>query len=169
MEYVFLPLKRYAEFSGRSRRMEYWMFTLFVLLMWIVLGGVFMAMAGSALMAAAGGSASGLAAAGGGAMVLLVIMCVVWLALLIPSIAVGIRRLHDTNRSGWWLGGYLLLAFAGSFIRAASGSPGLSLIISLATLVYAIAILVFMCLDGTKGPNRYGPDPKGQVDAQVFA
>jgi len=169
MEYMFLPLKRYAEFSGRSRRMEYWMFTLFLILLWIVLGGLFVAMAGSMILSAGTGSASGLAAAGGGAMVLLVIMAVVWLGLLIPSIAVGIRRLHDTNRSGWWLGGYLLLAFGGSFVRASSGSAGLSMIISLVTLVYAIAILVFMCLEGTKGPNQYGPDPKGQVDAQVFA
>lgn len=167
MEYMFLPLKRYAEFSGRSRRMEYWMFTLFLILTWIVLGGIFMAMAGSILMSIAGGSAGGLAAAGGGAMVLMVIMFVVWLALLIPSIAVAIRRLHDTDRSGWWFGGLILLDVANVVVSRSGGA--LALIFSLAVLVYAIALFVFMCLDGTKGPNKYGPDPKGQVDAQVFA
>jgi uncharacterized membrane protein YhaH (DUF805 family) len=169
MEYMFLPLKRYAEFSGRSRRMEYWMYTLFLILLWIVLGGIFMAMAGSMLLSAGTGSASGLAAAGGVAMVLLVIMIVVWLALLIPSIAVAVRRLHDTDRSGWWFGGYLLLAFVGGFVRGSTGNGGLGMIISLVTFLYLIMLIVYFCLDGTKGPNKYGPDPKGQVDAQVFA
>jgi len=169
MEYMFLPLKRYAEFSGRSRRMEYWMFTLFLVLMWIVLLGIFMAMAGSMLAAIAGGSSGGLAAAGGGAMILLVIMLVVWLGLLIPTLAVSVRRLHDTNRSGWWLGGYILLAIVSNVVTRSAGPGGLSLILSIVTLGYLIMLIVFYCLDGTKGPNQYGPDPKGQVDAQVFA
>jgi uncharacterized membrane protein YhaH (DUF805 family) len=169
MEYMFMPLKRYAEFSGRSRRMEYWMFTLFILLVWIVLGGVFMAMAGSAILSAASGNSGGLAAAGGGAMILLVLMFVFWLALFIPSLAVGVRRLHDTERSGWWLGGYFLIALVGNIVTRSAGPGGLSLIVSLAMMAYGIAILVFMCLDGTKGPNKYGPDPKGEVDTQVFA
>ena len=59
------------------------------------------------------------------------------LAVLIPTIAVTVRRLHDTDRSGWWF-----------------------LIIFL-PLIGAIAFLVFMCLDGTQGDNQYGPNPKG--------
>jgi uncharacterized membrane protein YhaH (DUF805 family) len=169
MEYMFLPLKRYAEFSGRSRRMEYWMFALFLFVMWIVLFGLFMVLAGSALLSAAGGSPTGVFAAGGTAMVLGLVICVVWLALLIPSIAVGVRRLHDTDRSGWWLGGYFLLAVVANVMRSSTGSAGLGALLSIVTLVYAIALLVFMCLDGTKGPNKYGADPKGGVDAQVFA
>src|SRR4051812_34073968 len=109
MEYMFLPLKRYAEFSGRSRRMEFWMFALFQLFLGIVLFGLFMVMVGSAFFSVAGGSPTGLFAAGGIAMVLFLVMCVVGLALLIPGLAVGVRRLHDTNRSGWWLGGYMIL------------------------------------------------------------
>jgi uncharacterized membrane protein YhaH (DUF805 family) len=166
---MFLPLKRYAEFSGRSRRMEYWMWTLFVVLLWIVLAGIFMAMAGSMMMAIAGGSSGGLAAAGGGAMILLVVMLVVWLALLIPSLAVGVRRLHDTGRSGWWLGGYILLAIVSNVVTRTAGAGALSMLLGLAVLAYAIAILVFMCLDGTNGPNKYGADPKGRTDAAVFA
>ena len=50
MEYMFLPLKRYAEFSGRLRRMEYWMLALFIFVMWIVLFGLFVALAGSAIL-----------------------------------------------------------------------------------------------------------------------
>jgi uncharacterized membrane protein YhaH (DUF805 family) len=59
------------------------------------------------------------------------------LAFFVPGIAVGIRRLHDTGRSGWWL------------------------LISLVPLVGGIILLVFLVTDGTKGPNEYGPDPKG--------
>lgn len=169
MEYMFLPLKRYAEFSGRSRRMEYWMFTLFLIVMWVVLFGLFMVMAGSILLSAFSGSPTGVFAAGGTAMILGALMCILWLALLIPSLAVGVRRLHDTERSGWWLGGYLILVVVSNVLRSSTGSAGLSMVLSLVTLVYAIALLVFMFLEGTKGPNKYGPDPKGGVDAQVFA
>src|SRR4051794_25883637 len=70
MEYMFLPLKRYAEFSGRSRRMEYWMFALFLFILWIVLFGLFMVMAGSIFLSAMGGSPTGVFAAGGTAMIL---------------------------------------------------------------------------------------------------
>ena len=169
MEYMFLPLKRYAEFSGRSRRMEYWMFALFLFVMWIVLFGLFMVLAGSAILSAAGGSPTGIFAAGGTAMILGLLMLVVWLALLIPSLAVAVRRLHDTERSGWWVGGYIILAVVSNVVRSSTGSAGLGALLSIVTLVYAIALLVFMCLDGTRGPNKYGPDPKGGVDAQVFA
>ena len=169
MEYMFMPLKRYAEFSGRSRRMEYWMFALFLFVMWIVLFGLFMVMVGSAILSMGGGSAGGLFAAGGTAMILLLVMAVVWLALLIPSLAVGVRRLHDTERSGWWLGGYIILAIVSNVVQRSTGGGGLSAILSILTLVYALVLLVFFCLDGTKGPNKYGPDPKGGVDAQVFA
>jgi uncharacterized membrane protein YhaH (DUF805 family) len=169
MEYMFMPLKRYAEFSGRSRRMEYWMFALFLFVMWMVLGGLLVVMVGSAFLSMGGGSAGGLAAAGGGAMILLLVIGVVWLALLIPTLAVGVRRLHDTERSGWWLGGYLLLVVVSNVLQRTTGSAGLATLLGIATLIYAIALLVFYCLDGTKGPNKYGPDPKGGVNAEVFA
>jgi uncharacterized membrane protein YhaH (DUF805 family) len=59
------------------------------------------------------------------------------LAVLIPSIAVGARRLHDTDRSGWWL------------------------LIALIPFIGAIVLLVFFVLPGTQGTNRFGPDPYG--------
>ncbi|MBV9930028.1 MAG: DUF805 domain-containing protein [Alphaproteobacteria bacterium] len=169
MEYMFMPLKRYAEFSGRSRRQEFWMFALFQFIIWCILMVLFLAVAGSALMAVGNGSAGGLMAAGGTVMVLVGIALIVWLALLIPGLAVGVRRLHDTNRSGWWLGGYILLAIVAGVIRGRTGGGAIGGLLSLVQLGYLIALIVFYCLDGTKGPNQYGPDPKGQVDAQVFA
>ena len=65
---------------------------------------------------------------------------IVWLLLLIPNLAVAVRRLHDTDRSGWWL-----------------------LLIFLPILGW-LALFVFYCLDGTRGPNRFGTDPKDLSD-----
>jgi uncharacterized membrane protein YhaH (DUF805 family) len=166
---MFLPLKRYAEFSGRSRRMEFWMFALFQIILWCVFLVVAVAVLGSALMAGGRGSVGGIMAAGGSAMILFALALIVALALFIPGLAVAVRRLHDTERSGWWVGGYLILVVVSNVVRSSTGSGGLSTILSLVVLVYAITLIVFYCLDGTKGPNKYGPDPKGQVDAQVFA
>jgi len=66
-------------------------------------------------------------------------MAISMLALLIPSIAAGIRRLHDTDRSGWWL----LIAFI--------------------PLIGVIVLLVFFVSGGTAGANRFGEDPHGQT------
>jgi uncharacterized membrane protein YhaH (DUF805 family) len=168
MEYMFLPLKRYAEFSGRSRRMEYWLWTLFLCLIWIAFLVVMMAIAGAALMGGGGNPVGSIMAMGGGILIVAALAFLVWLALLIPSLAVGVRRLHDTERSGWWLGGLILLDFASAILRGSVGGA-LGTVFSLAVLVLALVVLVFMCLDGTKGPNKYGPDPKGGVNAEVFA
>ncbi len=127
MEYMLMPLKRYADFSGRSRRKEYWMFSLFLILVSIVLFGILFAVGGLD----AGGS--GLVGS-----TFLVVFGLFFLAVLIPSIAVQVRRFHDQDKSGWFvlLG---LIPYVGGFI-----------------------VFVFMCLDGTHGPNRFGPDPKGR-------
>jgi uncharacterized membrane protein YhaH (DUF805 family) len=173
MEYMFMPLKRYAEFSGRSRRMEYWMFFVFQFLIGIAFWVLMMVVGGAAMMG--GGGPGALMAAGGGIMIVMALYALVGLALLIPGIAVAVRRLHDTNRSGWWLlaplCGYVIM-FIGTGM-AASGSTGaggiLAMVGGIAVLVMALVLLVFMFLEGTKGPNRFGADPKGGVDAQVFA
>jgi uncharacterized membrane protein YhaH (DUF805 family) len=173
MEYMFMPLKRYAEFSGRSRRMEYWMFFVFQFLIGIVFWVLMMIVGGAAMMG--GGGPGALMAAGGGIMIVKALYALVGLALIIPGIAVAVRRLHDTNRSGWWLlaplCGYVIM-FIGTGM-AASGSTGaggiLAMLGGIGALVMVLVLLVFMFLDGTKGPNRYGADPKGGVDAQVFA
>jgi uncharacterized membrane protein YhaH (DUF805 family) len=121
MEWATLPLKRYAEFTGRSRRKEYWMFTLLAIGIYIV---------ASILDRIAG--MNGMIAGRYGPITTLVA-----LGLLIPSIAVSIRRLHDSDRSGWWL------------------------LLGLVPMVGEIIVLVFMVLRGTRGANRFGADPKG--------
>ena len=147
MEYMLMPFRRYAEFSGRSRRMEYWMFLLFNVIVGCLLGAVVsVAGAGLSLQDAAAGN---YAAMFGG---LGLIFLVWWAAIIIPSIAVGVRRLHDRDMSGWWYLGFIVLS-----------------VIPLVGFIAAIAMIVIMALPGTPGPNRFGPDPLGQVDPEVFA
>ncbi len=152
MEWMILPFKRYAEFSGRSRRMEYWMFTLFnvivvTVLMFVVLGAG--GASGVLEAQASGDTSAGLGALFGGLGVLILLY---GLVIIVPSIAVTVRRLHDRDMSGWWYLG----AVIGGMI------PYLGFLVS-------IAFLVLMALPGTPGPNRYGPDPKGIGEAETFA
>jgi len=119
-------IKKYATFTGRARRQEYWMFVLVNVLISIVLGFIDGIMAG-VLNGVTGSSDIRLNVLGG----------LYSLFVLIPSIAVGVRRLHDTGKSGWWM----LLG-----------------VIPLVNLV----LLVFFITDGVAGPNEYGPDPKGR-------
>ncbi|AVQ06364.1 TPA: DUF805 domain-containing protein [Xanthomonas vasicola pv. zeae] len=127
MEWMLLPLKRYADFNGRSRRKEYWMFALMQTLVLIVLGGLFGVAA--ALMGGENGP-------GALTWLILAVIMLFVLALIVPGIAVTVRRLHDQDKSGWF---YLicLVPYVGAFI-----------------------LLVFMCIEGTPGPNRYGENPK---------
>lgn len=106
--------QNYVTFSGRAARSEYWFWTLFSLVVAIVT---------SILDAVLG---------------LGILQPLSSLALLLPSIAVAARRLHDLDRTGWWL----LLAFTGIGI---------------------ILLIVWDCTKGTTGPNQYGPDPLGGV------
>ncbi|WP_422346193.1 DUF805 domain-containing protein [Parasphingorhabdus sp.] len=128
MEWMLMPLKRYAEFSGRSRRKEYWMF---FLLNVIVLFGL--AIVGG-ILGAFTPDASGEMGLGGG--LVLGLFALYALAIFIPSLAVQVRRFHDQDKSGW----FVLLGFI--------------------PYVGGIIVLVFMCLEGTKGKNRFGDDPK---------
>ena len=152
MEWMILPFKRYAEFSGRSRRMEYWMFTLLNVIVAVVLSLVIFGAGGAAGMFtpdASGNPPAGIGALFGGMGLILVVYV---LAILIPSIAVTVRRLHDRDMSGWWYLG----AIIGGMI------PVVGFLVS-------IAFLVLMALPGTPGPNRFGPDPKGVGEAETFA
>jgi uncharacterized membrane protein YhaH (DUF805 family) len=124
MDWYLKVLKQYAVFSGRARRKEYWFFVLFSVIISIVLSfidkaiGFYDAQSGAGLL-------SGIYA----------------LAVLIPSIAVTVRRLHDTDRSGWWI------------------------LIVLVPLVGWIVLLVFMVLDSNPGDNKHGPSPKTEAVA----
>ena len=105
-------LKQYAVFSGRARRKEYWMFTLINFIVIVVLAVL------EALLGIFGPN------------------LIYGLAVFVPSLAVAIRRLHDTDRSGWWM------------------------LIGLVPVIGAIVLVVFMVLDGTPGDNRFGTNPK---------
>ena len=175
MEWMIMPLKRYAQFSGRSRRMEFWMWVLFVF------GAVIMLSILDSLLGLGGSSQLGTGAVPGttgvaGAYANTrggILTGLFSLAILIPNIAVQVRRLHDTGRSGWWVGALYLLYIVfvvGAFTIGMSalggaspnlGSLGLMFGVGgLVFLVYAIMLLVFFFLPGTTGPNRFGPDPK---------
>ena len=139
MEYMFMPLKRYFDFSGRSRRKEYWMFFLLYLVLYIGAGilDTALGLGGSTQTASefGDGTASASFNMQGG-----ILTMAVALIFLIPSIAVAVRRAHDQDKSGWWI------------------------------LVPIYNIIVIWFMEGTKGPNRFGPDPKGGAGdtQQVF-
>jgi uncharacterized membrane protein YhaH (DUF805 family) len=143
MEWATLPLKRYAEFTGRSRRKEYWMYVLLLIAVGIVIG-IVEGILGLRGMVGPYGPISALFG----------------LATFVPSLAVGVRRLHDTNRSGLWLligyGPFIL-----SLLLMVAGMLQFTMILSIVALVGFIVLLVFMVLEGNRGPNQYGPDPKG--------
>ncbi len=176
MNYMLLPLRRYGEFRGRSRRKEYWMFILFQFLLYVGLVGL-MALFGGGLVALTDPTA--VAAAGVGAGIIGLLYLVVVLGLIIPSIAVGVRRLHDTDRTGWWLLApavpyLLMLAAIAVIVGAPDTAVAGGLFIGLMSLIafgLGITVFVFMLLDGTRGPNRFGPDPKQSAEhlGDVFA
>ncbi len=135
MDWMFLPLRRYAQFTGRAQRKEYWMFVLFVALGSIVCTtlDVSLGLGGhvDSYSVSVPGDYSAWSSVHGG-----LLGDIFSLAMLIPSLAVGVRRLHDTDKSGWWL------------------------LLELIPLIGFIIVLVWLCTDGTRGANRFGPDPK---------
>jgi uncharacterized membrane protein YhaH (DUF805 family) len=167
MHWMFLPLKRYAEFSGRSRRMEFWMWFLFQCLLSLLFVILIVASVG---MGALTGDATQIMAGAGGALVIYAVWMLISLALFIPNLAVTIRRLHDTDRTGHWVwvfwGPYLAML---AMTLVGQNSPTSQGVLGLVCLVGAIVLLVLMFFEGTKGPNRYGQDPKGQVSSEIFA
>jgi uncharacterized membrane protein YhaH (DUF805 family) len=152
LEWMLMPLKRYADFKGRSRRKEFWMFALFNAIVYLVLMGIMMAIGGgvdpTAVDPADPMGAYSMFLGGAGILVLL------WaLAVLVPTIAVTVRRFHDRDMSGWWYLGFIVAA-----------------LIPLLNIISGIALIVLMALPGTPGPNRFGPDPKNPSEgAEVFA
>ena len=111
-------LSKYADFTGRARRSEYWWFVLFTVLVGFAASII------DSILGTRNSTGTGLVAG------------LANLALLLPSLAVGARRLHDTGRSGWWL----LLIFA--------------------ILIGWIILIVWYCQDSDAGDNQYGPSPK---------
>ena len=113
--YLKVVRDNYANFTGRARRQEYWMFAFINLIIILILNTIDRVVF-SADMA--------------------ILSSVYLLAILIPGIAVAVRRLHDTDRSGWWA------------------------LLGLIPIVGTIILIVMMCIDSTPGTNRFGPNPK---------
>jgi uncharacterized membrane protein YhaH (DUF805 family) len=140
MEMMIEPLRRYADFNGRSRRQEYWLFMVFKLMIYTVIWGFLIAgivSMGADIDKAGPGDISVLIWIGG------ILLVLAWLFFFIPSLAVQVRRFHDQGQSGWMA--LLNLPYYIPYLGTLAG----------------IAILVFMCIDGRRGPNEYGDDPKG--------
>jgi len=150
--------RKYAVFRGRAPRSEYWYFLLFEFLVSIPAAMIDQAIPGKT------SAISGL----------------VSLAFFLPRLAVTVRRLHDVNRSGWWLGGFFLAVVAGLIliIGALGNSLGsnpdfqspIGLIaagVLIGAFFYGIWLFVLSVLKGTTGPNDYGEDPLGS-SADVF-
>jgi uncharacterized membrane protein YhaH (DUF805 family) len=169
---MFMPLRRYADFSGRSRRMEFWMWKLFVFLVGVAFWILMIAMIGGAAFTS--NDPQAIAAAGGGAMIVMLLYMLFGLAIFIPDLAVTVRRLHDTNRTGWWILAPLVPYLVGIVAMIGGVSTGeqtgaaaggiVMLVAMLAAFVLAIVLIVFMFMEGTRGPNRFGSDPKGAAD-----
>ena len=121
MNYYISCIKdKYCCFSGRARRKEYWMFVLFNIIAVLVVGFI-----------------GGLLAGVTGVEAFMYLSTVYNLAILLPSLGVCVRRLHDTGKSGWFI------------------------LLGLIPFVGVIILLVFMCLDSNPGENKFGPNPKG--------
>lgn len=114
MDAVKAVLTNYVGFSGRARRSEYWWFFLFQVIVSVIMNVVV--------------SVTGV----------MLLSTLVSLALLLPGLAVSVRRLHDIDKSGWWL----LIALTG---------------------VGIIVLIVWAAQDSQAGDNKYGPNPKASV------
>lgn len=113
MNWYLEVLKKYAQFNGRSRRQEYWMFTLF---------NIIFSLAFTFL-----GVAIGMEFLGN----------IYSLAVFLPGLGVGVRRLHDINKSGWFL------------------------LVALIPIIGVIWLIILFAKEGDQGENQYGPNPKG--------
>ena len=163
IKWAVRPLQKYADFTGRAPRAEYWWYTLASGVAGILLGYVDDVVSKPVI---------GIYGP---------ISLFLTVALFVPSLAVLVRRLHDIDRTGWWalldLGSYAFIV--GGFLtpdlqQLATPLQAISPIIMLAVLlvwiISAVVMLVFMISSGTDGPNEYGSDPYGPSNSEeVFA
>jgi uncharacterized membrane protein YhaH (DUF805 family) len=153
------PLQKYADFSGRAPRPEYWWFFLAVIIAYVIVSIIESILGINRMVAGIYGP----------------LTVLLMLGTFIPSIAVGVRRLHDTNRSGWWLllplvpyclgmvfgGAAMVGAARGGSSAGMMAGAGIAGIFMLVGAVGAVVLLIFYCMPGTPGDNRYGPNPYG--------
>lgn len=131
IEAVRTCFSKYVDFQGRARRSEYWFWVLFVIIGYVIAVSIDLMVFGPV-------SSDGLTFG--------VITSLFWLAILLPNLAVTIRRLHDSGKSGWWI------------------------LISLVPLVGGIVLLIFTLMPSEAGANKYGPNPiTGAANPEVFS
>lgn len=133
--------QRYTDFQGRSRRSEYW---------WVVLAFLLFIIVAALLVGMVGGLAGGNLNPIG--YLLAGIFSLAYLAIIIPAIALMVRRFHDLNQTGWLVLVFILLG-----------------IIPLVGMLASLAQIIWFAMPGTVGPNKYGADPKGGHDVGVFS
>lgn len=135
MDWYLEALRRYSQFDGRARRKEFWHFQLFNAMVFISLILLDIGFASSASSSERDGMAA----------VMLIPVYLYWFVILVPSLAVLIRRLHDIGRTGWWA------------------------LLSLVPGVGGLVLLILTCLDSEPGPNAFGPNPKGSEEFMPMA
>lgn len=164
MKWFIKCLQNYANFSGRARRAEYWYFVLFVVIIAII--------ARLSDMAISGGGYGSTWITG-----------TLQLALLLPSLAVGVRRLHDIGKSGKNLMWFIIAEIVWFIALMITGLAAIPVLISggnladisvsflvilfggmLVLLIWSIVFIVWYCMPGDKGENKYGPDPKALAE-----
>ncbi|KMM63189.1 membrane protein [Bacillus glycinifermentans] len=142
MKWYWKGLKNYANFEGRARRKEYWMFHLFngiisflLLILSLIIVGLFIAE-----LLGEGSYQAGYVVGYGGGLLAYILILIYQLAVFVPSLAVNVRRLHDIGKSGWWI------------------------LIGLIPFAGAIILLIFYCQDSETTDNQYGPNPKANLN-----
>ena len=152
------PIQRYADFSGRAPRAEYWWYFLGTMIAYLVVMIVENIVGLDGTVGPYGP-----------------LSLILMLGLLVPGLAVTVRRLHDTNRSGWWILiaviPYFILGVltAGAIASGSMGAMASAGLLGLVAMAGAIVLLVFMVLPGTKGDNRFGADPYGGASTRAAA
>ena len=185
-ESVRTCFRKYFDFKGRARRSEYWWYCLFSVvacLIWALFGTLLLALpVGMAVQHVSGNETAGLTT-------MIIILCIPLLFLVLPSISVQVRRLHDTGRSGWWMVASIILEIVAAalpftlfgsdaidfdFMEEFSRSFELStaagvadVVLTIATNAMSIILIVFSIFDSHKTENKYGPSPKYQQETNV--
>lgn len=160
LDWALRPLRRYADFRGRAPRAEYWLYVLAVTIV-----GFAVSIVDAKLSHPVLGKYGPLG-------------LIFTAALVVPGLAVAVRRMHNSDRTGWWCvmkaSGYLYALGAGSLTREINSLSELQLGIVITGFgiwfCFGIVFFVFLLAQGDKGSNRYGPDPYGPSDLEeVFA
>lgn len=147
MNWYLAVLKKYAVFSGRAQRKEYWMFYLFNFLFMLGL---------SAVDKLIGMSLNGRRVD--------LLSAIYSLAVLVPLLAVAVRRFHDIGKNGGWVLFYFCAIFSCSIaasLLVAFNHLWTMLLSVLLLFAFSLSFILFLARDGQPGENKYGPNPKG--------